>query len=65
MVFSNNGKPVRNKAEISKETKREVRFETVIYTGFDYILKLSESVPYEEFQINGKKFRIVSEFGWL
>jgi|GEM_PF-653994 len=65
MLFLNSGTPVRNKAEINKETKREVEFETVIYTGFDYILKLSEGITYEEFQVNGKKFRIISEFGWL
>jgi len=65
VLFLNGGTPVRNKAEITKKTERKVSFETVVYTGFDYVVKLSESVTYEEFQINGKKFRIVSEFGWL
>ena len=63
--FCNNGVPVENKAEITKETEREVKFETVIYTGYDYILKFSESISYEEFGIEGKRFRIISGFGWL
>ncbi|MDK2781742.1 MAG: CRISPR-associated protein Cas5t [Archaeoglobi archaeon] len=65
VVFKNNGVPVKNKAEITKTTEREVKFETVIYTGFDYVIKLSEPVKFEEIEIDGKKFRIVSEFGWL
>lgn len=63
--FCNNGVPVENKAEITKETERKVKFETVIYTGYDYILKFSESISYEEFEIEGKRFRIISGFGWL
>lgn len=63
--FHNNGVPVKNKAEITKTTEREVRFETVIYTGFDYIVKLSQSVDYEEFVIDGKSFKIPCEYGWL
>lgn len=65
VCFYNNGTPVKNKAEITKKTERKVNFKTVIYTGYDYILKLSESIPYEEFMVGGKKFRIISEFGWL
>lgn len=65
VVFYNNMMPVKNKAEITKETKRSVKFETVIYTGFDYILKLSEPLKFEEFVIGDKKFRIFCEYGWL
>ncbi|MBE8538703.1 CRISPR-associated protein Cas5 [Geoglobus acetivorans] len=65
VLFLNDGTPVKNKAEITKKTERKVSFDTVVYTGFDYVVKLSESITYEEFQINGKKFRIISEFGWL
>lgn len=65
VIFHNNGIPVKNKAEITKETKRDVKFETVIYTGFDYVLKLSEPVKFEEFVNDNKKFRIISDFGWL
>jgi len=63
--FLNNGVPIKNKAQLSKNTDREVKFETVIYTGFDYVVKLSEPVKYEEFYINGQSFKIFCDFGWL
>jgi len=67
--FWNDGKPIKNKAEINKETERKVQFETVIYTGLDYVVYLSKEVKVETFKINlnGKNliFKIPSEFGWL
>lgn len=65
IVFKNNGIPVKNKAEISKNTEREVDFETVIYTGFDYIVKLNKTIEFEEFQVNGESFKIICDYGWL
>lgn len=63
--FRNSEVPVRNKAEITKGTERVVKFQTVIYTGFDYVLKLSKPIRYEEFVCHDKEFRIISDFGWL
>ena len=63
--FHNNGIPVKHKAEITKTTERHVDFQPVIYTGFDYIIKLRIEIKYEEFEVNGNKFKIPCEFGWL
>jgi len=65
VLFRNNGVPIRNKAEISKNTERDSEFKEVIYTGFDYFIKLENPVSYEELKINGVSFRVISEFGWL
>lgn len=66
VAFYNDGIPIKNKTEINKnKTKRKVEFEKVIYTGFDYVVKLLEPIQYEEININNKKFRIIKEFGWL
>jgi len=66
-TFYNDDKSIKNKAEINKDkTERKVKFERVIYTGFDYVIKLFEPVRYEEITIiDNKKFRIIKEFGWL
>jgi len=67
--FWNNGNRIKNKAELSKETERKVDFETVIYTGFDYVIYLSKEVEIEIFKLNidGKNliFKIPLNFGWL
>jgi len=67
--FWNDGKTIKNKAEINKKTERKVQFETVIYTGLDYVVYLSEEVEIEIFKLNlnGKKliFKIPLDFGWL
>lgn len=67
--FWNDGKTIKNKAEINKKTERKVCFETVIYTGLDYVVYLSEEVEIEVFKLNlnGKKliFKIPLDFGWL
>ncbi len=67
VVFKNDGKPVKHKAEITKSTERDVKFETVIYTGTDYsiILKDGEKIDVEIYEINRKKFLIIDKFGWL
>jgi len=64
IVFKNKGIPAKNKAEISKNTEREVEFKTVIYTGFDYVIKLNKPIKFEEFHVNGQSFKIISD-GWL
>jgi len=67
--FWNDGRPVKNKAEINKKTERKVCFEAVIYTGLDYVIYLSEEVEVETFKLNldGKNliFKIPPDFGWL
>jgi len=65
VVFKNGKIPVKNKAEISKNTEREVDFKTVIYAGFDYVVKLSKPVEFEEFRVRNRYFKIVCDFGWL
>lgn len=61
----NNDSPIKNKAEITKKTRRIVDFYRVIYAGFNYTIRLKESVKYEEFTINGQSFRVIYKFGWL
>jgi CRISPR-associated protein Cas5t len=68
IVFKNNGKNVRHKAEITKSTEREVQFEPVIYTGYDYSIILVEnsSLDAEIYELsNNRKIKIISPFGWL
>lgn len=63
--FLNDGELIKHKAEITKNTKRYVNFQSVIYTGFDYAIKLKNSLKFEEYNINNHNFRIIYEFGWL
>jgi len=65
VIFSNNGTPVTNKAQISKGTERIPNFETVIYTGMDYIVVLSNPIGVEYFKLGDKTFKIPEEFGWI
>ncbi len=73
VLFKNNGKPVKHKAEINANTFREVKFESVLYVGAWTFLKFNESVNVEVFTIewdNGdnKVFKVVSDekaSGWL
>ncbi len=65
VIFKNKGIPIKNKSEISKNTEREVEYEVVIYTGFDYTITLKEPKEIEEFNIDGLRFRIIKDFGWL
>jgi len=63
--FKNNGKTIRNKAELNKNTKRVVDFETVIYTGSDYVVYLKRGIDVEKYVINDKVFKIPVDYGWL
>jgi len=69
VVFKNNGKPVRNKAEISHFTERESEFTAVIYTGTGYVIPLRENIKLGAYRIKsgGREivFKIPEEFGWL
>lgn len=68
VIFRNNGEPVRHKAEISRETLRDVEFRSVIYVGAWTFLKFNEKVNLEEYILEGKKFKVVSDknaSGWL
>jgi len=70
IIFENNGKKVTHKAEITKTTKRKVEFKSVIYTGHEYNIILSEgnSINVEIYNLpikNNKEIRIIELFGWL
>lgn len=65
VIFKNEGKPIENKAQITKNTERKSDFETVIYTGTDYIVLLNEPIKLEYFRLADKTFKIPKEFGWI
>lgn len=67
VIFKNNGIPVKHKAEITKKTKRDVKFMRVIYTGTDYPIILDGDLgkKVELYKIGKRKFLIIDEFGWL
>lgn len=65
VIFSNNGEPIKNKAQISQTTERKPDFETVIYTGIDYIVSLNSEIMLEYFALDRKIFKISKEFGWI
>jgi len=66
VIFRNRGIPIKRKSEITKETDREVQFQKVLYTGYDYnlILKEGENICCEFYEVDDKKIKIV-EGGWL
>ncbi|MEM3374261.1 MAG: hypothetical protein QXE31_03490, partial [Candidatus Woesearchaeota archaeon] len=67
VVFRNNENIVKHKSEITKKTKRDVDFESVIYTGYDYLVTIKENykIKYELYEIEDKKFKILKDYGWL
>ncbi len=66
VIFKNNDIPVKHKAEINKETERVLEFRTVIYTGTDYSIILSDELSrIEIYNIKNRRFLIIDEFGWL
>lgn len=72
VIFENNGNPIKTKIEITKSTERKTEFESVIYTGYDYIvhLKDGEEIKVEEYNLKDHKgndllFKIPVNFGWL
>ncbi len=66
IIFKNNGTPVKHKVEITQKTERIPEFKTVIYTGTDYTIILGDKLSgIEIYRINGKRFLIIDEFGWL
>jgi len=65
ILFKNNCYVIRNKAELNKDTKREVEFETVIHTSHDYVIHLKKEVSVEIYKIGDKTFKIPAEYGWL
>jgi len=66
VIFKNQGIAVKHKSEITKETEREVEFQNVIYTGYDYtlLLKEGEKISCEFYEVDGKIIRVV-EGGWI
>ena len=65
VLFKNKEKTIKTKGELSRTTEREVKFAPVIYTGYDYVLYLKDSIEVEECIINKKKFKIPSKWGWI
>jgi CRISPR-associated protein Cas5t len=67
VIFKNQDNAVKHKSEITKTTEREVEYETVIYTGYDYwiILKDDQTLKVEIYDVEDKKIKILSDFGWL
>ncbi len=68
VVFKNNGKPVKHKAEIGTETFRDVDFRSVIYVGAWTFLKFSNKVRFEEYSFDGVQLKVVADekaSGWL
>ncbi|WP_052696157.1 type I-B CRISPR-associated protein Cas5b [Palaeococcus ferrophilus] len=58
VIFRNNGKPVRRKAEINEKTFRDVEFRPVIHVGPWKYLELEKKVPFEEYRLNDMILRI-------
>jgi|SRR3989344_2867502 len=65
VFFKNNNRTISSKAELNKDTIREPKFETVIYTGTDYIIHLSNEIEIEDIILGELRFRIPTEYGWL
>ncbi|MEM5832335.1 MAG: type I-B CRISPR-associated protein Cas5b [Candidatus Aenigmatarchaeota archaeon] len=67
VIFENEGKLVKHKAEITKNTERKVEFKTVIYTGYDYSILIEEdTIIYAEvYEDKGKEVIIFESYGWL
>ncbi len=69
VIFKNNGDPIKNRAEITKETERVADFETVLYAGAYSVITLKEEIELSYFKIvkDSKEivFKIPEEFGWL
>ena len=68
VVFKNNGKPVRHKAEISVKTFRDVDFRSVIYVGAWTFLKFKSKVSFDEYSFDGVQLKVVADekaSGWL
>jgi len=64
--FKNNERMIRSKAELTKNTTREVEFEPVIYTGVDYAVYLNGKIDVEVIRIDDEKvFKIPVGYGWL
>ncbi|MEM5797500.1 MAG: type I-B CRISPR-associated protein Cas5b [Candidatus Aenigmatarchaeota archaeon] len=67
VIFENNRKPVKHKAEITKETERKLEIQSVIYTGYEYsiILKEDAIISAEFYEIGKKEIIIINKYGWL
>ncbi|GAB6102015.1 CRISPR-associated protein Cas5 [Thermococcus atlanticus] len=68
VVFGNDGKPIKHKAEITSKTFRDVKFESAIYVGAWTYLKFEKEVSVEEYSLDGMKFKVINDkraSGWL
>lgn len=72
VMFENNRRPVKTKAEITKLTERKPEFETVIYTQYESVIHLNKNdgIKVERYELkdcDGKYllFKILSDYGWL
>lgn len=74
-IFKSNGRQIRYKYDIKKDsTKREVNFESVIYTGRDYSIVLKEGTEIEvdyyrieevDHNHTNNIYPIIDKWGWL
>ncbi|MEM5832383.1 MAG: type I-E CRISPR-associated protein Cas5/CasD, partial [Candidatus Aenigmatarchaeota archaeon] len=70
VIFENNGKRVKHKAEINKNTERKVEFKSVIYTRYNSTIILKkeeckEGIEVEIYRIGNKEIMIFEKWGWI
>ena len=65
VVFKNKGNPIKNKAEITKNTEREPTFATVIHSTYQSVIYLKEEILVEKIDVDDKTFKIPVKWGWL
>ncbi|MEM3503436.1 MAG: type I-B CRISPR-associated protein Cas5b [Nitrososphaeria archaeon] len=65
VIFKNNDKAIKNKSELNTSTFRDVDFQTVVYTGYDYTVEFVEPVRFTLYKEGTKEFYIINEYGWL
>lgn len=69
MKFVNGNISITNKSEFKPDSERKIKFNTVMYTGRDYVIRLQNGQPLEVtdylLESTGERFPIIEEFGWL
>lgn len=65
VLFKNDEKVISTRTELSKKTKRESTFSTVVYTGLNFTAYVSKQMDVEVFEYNGKRFKIPVQHGWI
>ncbi len=65
VVFKNKNKPIKNKAEITKNTERKPIFATVVHSTYQSVIYLKEEIEVERIEVGDKTFKIPVKWGWL